>query len=97
MVGAARRFGDVAAWSAKALESQARAGRLMIPGWHLTGDQVSDDPILVRAKLQGLFVPALAEHMDELRNAYKQVRTPVTEAVLAGPAATPPPYRLVDR
>ena len=79
LVGGARRFGDVAACSAKALESQARSGRILIAGRHLTGDQVSDDPILVRAKLQGLLVPALPEHVEDLRVAYKQVRETVVD------------------
>ena len=89
LVGGARRFVDVAACSAKALDVQARSGRVMIPGRDLTGDQVSDDPILVRAKLQGLLVPALTEHVEDLRGAYGQVRAMVSEAVQAGPAATP--------
>jgi len=59
----------------------------LIAGRHLTGDQVSDDQILVRAKLQGLLVPALPEHVEDLRVGYKQVREIVTEDPVPQPAA----------
>ena len=74
LVGSARRFGDVAAWNRKTLATEASSRRLLIPGRHLTGNQVSDDLTLVKAKLQGLLVPVLAEHVDAAQAAYVLVR-----------------------
>ena len=70
LIGSARRFGDVAAWNRKALKTEASGGRLLIPGRHLTGNQVSDDLTLVKAKRQGLLVPALAGHLMAAQAAY---------------------------
>lgn len=74
VIGGARRFGDVAVWNLEALENQSRRGQLFVPGRFLTGNQVSDDLVLVEAKLKGRLVPALKEHVEPLRAAYEAVR-----------------------
>jgi hypothetical protein len=73
LVGGARRLSEVAPWNYWALQNQGVKGRLLVPGRHLTGDQVSDEPLLVRAKLRGLLAPALKEHMENLSGAYARV------------------------
>lgn len=93
LVGSARRFGDVAAWNRKTLDAEARSGRLLIPGRHLTGNQVSDDPTLVRAKLQGLLVPVLAEHLDGVSAAYAGV----SHAGAGSDPEVPPPLDVPRR
>jgi hypothetical protein len=74
VIGGARRFGDVAAWSLQVLDEQGRRGQLFVPGRFLTGNQVSDDLVLVEAKLKGKLAPALKEHIEPLRAAYDAAR-----------------------
>lgn len=57
MVSAAGRFGEIAVWNRDVFEAQAKNGRVYIPGRFLSGNQVSDDPLLVRAKLKDLLAP----------------------------------------
>lgn len=88
LVGGARRFADIAVWNLRTLEGQAKCGRLLIPGRHLTGNQVSDDPNLVRAKLKGLLVPVLDEHVEELRSTFGRVAETISG--VSDPLATYP-------
>jgi hypothetical protein len=94
LVGGARRFADVAVWNLRTLEGQAKCGRLLIQGKHLTGNQVSDDPNLVRAKLKGLLVPVLDEHVEELRSAFGRVAM-VTSGESSTWATSPDPTPLM--
>lgn len=71
VIGGARCFGDIAGWNLQALENQSRRGQLFVPGRFLTGNQVSDDLVLVEAKLRGRLVPALTDHIEPLRAAYE--------------------------
>jgi hypothetical protein len=47
--------------SVEALAAQGKKGRVLIPGRFLTGNQVSDVPTLVRAKLKGTLAPLQKE------------------------------------
>ena len=89
VVGGARRFGDVAVWNLQALENQNRRGQLFVPGRFLTGNQVSDDLVLVEAKLKGRLVPALKDHVEQLRVAYEAARLASCDR-LPGPDSAPP-------
>ena len=59
---------------------------MLVPGRHLTGDEVSDNPALVEAKLKGRLAPASKERLEPLRVAYAAAGL----AVLSG-SETPPP------
>jgi hypothetical protein len=72
VVGAAGRFGEIAVWNREAFEAQAKNGRVYIPGRFLSGNQVSDDPLLVRAKLKGLLAPLQKEQVKALRSSYER-------------------------
>ena len=50
--GCIRAFSDIAGWNAAVLENLNRTGQLYVAGHQLTGDQVTDDPSLVEAKIQ---------------------------------------------
>jgi hypothetical protein len=82
VVGGARSFGDIAGWNLQALDRLARSGQLLVLGRHLTGDEVSDHPVLVEAKLKGRLAPASKDRLQPLRVAY-------ASAVSAGQAAFP--------
>jgi hypothetical protein len=72
VVAAAGRFGEIAVWNREAFEAQGRKGRVVIPGRFLTGNQVSDDPLLVRAKLKGTLAPLQKEQAKALTAAYER-------------------------
>lgn len=74
VVGGARSFGDVARWNVQVLDEMARRGQVLLPGRHLTGDEVSNHPALVEVKLNGGIVPAPKQHLEPLRAAYDVVR-----------------------
>jgi hypothetical protein len=71
VVGGARGFGDVARWNLQVVDQLDRRGQLLVPGRFLTGNEVSDHPVLVEAKLKGRMGPALKERLEPLRAAYK--------------------------
>ena len=71
VVGGARGFSDVARWNLQVVDQLDRRGQLLVPGRFLTGNEVSDHPALVEAKLKGRMGPALKERLDPLRAAYE--------------------------
>lgn len=94
--GCVRAFADIAGWNAAVLEDLGQTGQLYVSGHRLTGDQVTDDPSLVAAKLQGCFVPAPAEQVRLLAHAYEAARAVAlgdprdqAEAVVPGPECAP--------
>jgi hypothetical protein len=70
VISAAGRFGEIAVWNVEAVETQGKKNRIYIPGRFLTGNQVSDEPVLVRAKLKGTLAPLQKEQVLALRSAY---------------------------
>ena len=74
VVSAAGRFGDIAVWNREAFEAQGKRGRVFTPGRFLTGNQVSDYPRLVRAKLKGTLAPVQKEQVNALTSAYEKAR-----------------------
>jgi hypothetical protein len=77
--GCVRAFTDIAGWNAAALEDLNRTGQLYVSGHRLTGDQVSDDPSLVDAKVHGSFILAPAQQVQPLAQAYAAVRAGAPE------------------
>lgn len=68
-----RAFADIAGWNDAVLENLSRTRQLYVSGHQLTGDQVTDDPSLVEAKIYGSFVPAPAQQVQPLAQAYAAV------------------------
>lgn len=91
VVGGARAFGDVARWNVQVLDDQAQHGQLLLAGRFLTGNEVSDHPAFVVAKLKGLTFPAPKEHLEPLRDAYEAARTASLDTT---PGAKEPPISL---
>jgi hypothetical protein len=71
--GSVRAFGDIGTWNGQVLHHLATSGQLFVVGFALTGDQVSDDPALVEAKLSGALVMAPHEQIRPLSQAYQAV------------------------
>jgi hypothetical protein len=91
VVSAAGRFGDIAVWNREAFEAQGKQGRVFIPGRFLTGNQVSDDPLLVKAKLIGTLAPLQKEQAKALMSAYERAVSPATSSsTVDGPSAAIP-------
>ena len=74
VLGGAGGFADVARWNRLVVDQMDRRGQLLVPGRFLTGDEVSDHPALVEAKLKGRVGPALKERLEPLRAAYETAR-----------------------
>jgi excisionase family DNA binding protein len=74
MVGPLRidkAIGEIATWNQLVVQRQAARGRVMVPGRFLSGNEVSDDPMLVRAKLKNLLAPMPPGHLQPLTEAYR--------------------------
>lgn len=71
----ATRFGEIANGNRQVLEQQVARRRVMVPGRFLTGNEVSDDPMLVRAKLKNLLAPVPAGPLQVLTEAYRSAET----------------------
>ena len=71
--GSVRAFGDIGKWNGQVLQHLETSGQLFVVGFALTGDQVSDDPALVEAKLSGALVMAPHEQICPLAQAYQTV------------------------
>ena len=69
--GSVRAFGDIGKWNGQVLQHLATSGQLFVVGFALTGDQVSDSPALVEAKLTGSLVLAPTEQVRPLAAAYR--------------------------
>ena len=91
VVSAAGRFGEIAIWNLEAFEAQGKKGRVYIPGRFLTGNQVSDEPMLVRAMLKGTLAPLQKEQVLALRSAYDaaKVASAAGGSLAPEPSATP--------
>lgn len=77
--GGVRAFTDIAGWNAAVLEKLRRTGQLYVAGYWLTGAQVTNDPSLVEAKIHGNFVPAPADRVQPLAQAYAAARASAPE------------------
>lgn len=70
LLGGVRAFADIADWNLQTLDRLGRSGQLLVPGRFLTGDELSDHPELVEAKLKGRLVSASDDRLAPLRTAY---------------------------
>ena len=74
ILGGARAFTDVARWNLEVLENLAHARRLYMPGRLLSGDEMTNDPALVQAKLKDRMTPAAQERIESLQAAYRSAQ-----------------------
>jgi hypothetical protein len=68
--GGIRSFADIARWNGAVLDRLDRAGELYVSGRTLTGEQVTDQPALVEAKLRSRLAPAPSEQIQRLVEGY---------------------------
>jgi hypothetical protein len=87
ILGGARGFTDVARWNSEVLESLADTGRLYMPGRLLSGDEVTNDPALVQAKLKNRMMPAAKENIEPLRAAYRKAQCTISHSTSRGAPA----------
>ncbi len=88
----AEHFGEIATWNQLVVERQAARGRVMVPGRFLSGNEVSDDQMLVRAKLKNLLAPVPPGHLDPLADAYRSAEAAARH--VARPALSVPELSL---
>jgi len=87
----AARFAEIASWNRQVLEQQVARGRVMVPGRFLSGNEVSDHPMLVRAKLKNLLAPLPPGHLRPLAEAYRSAETAVVRSLLKHAMSVPEP------
>lgn len=92
--GAVRLMTDVAHQNSRAFSAIARTGAIYIPARALTGDEVTDDPALVRARLEARLVRAPQSLLAEVGELYVALRTHPVPAMVS--RYTPVPARVID-
>lgn len=91
MFGGVRAFTDVARWNSAVLDHLDRTGQLYVPARLLSGDEVTDHPQLVQAKLADRLTMATRERIEPLRTAYRTAqRTATLSAWRTAPASRGP-------
>ncbi|MCZ3390037.1 MAG: hypothetical protein LH645_13205 [Actinomycetia bacterium] len=68
--GGIRSFADIAQWNAAVADRLSLAGELYVPARTLSGEQVTEQPVLVEAKLGGRLAPAPGEQVQRLVESY---------------------------
>lgn len=74
--GSLSSFAQIAGWNSTTLTALVDNGLVYATGRVLTGTEVSDDPRLVRAKLEGTLVPAPNHVLHPLVASYQRAREP---------------------
>lgn len=74
VAGGLRAFRNIAGIAADRLDQLSYTGQLYVSGRRLTGDQVTDDPNLVTAKLEGALVVAPREQAEPALDALHAAR-----------------------
>ncbi|GEA90240.1 hypothetical protein [Cellulomonas cellasea] len=92
--GGVRLMTDVAHQNSRAFSAIARTSAIYVPARSLTGDEVTDDPELVRAHLEGRLVRAPARILAEVGELYLPLRTLPVQAPVSRHA--PVAARAVD-
>ncbi len=80
--------GDIAQWNVAALEQMAGTEQLHVPARALTGDQVTDHPHLVEAKLADRLAPTPHAVVHDLAATYKAVATRTDSRLLGAGGLT---------
>jgi hypothetical protein len=91
--GAVTVMADIADSNARTFARIARTGQLHINARALTGAEITDDPDLVRAKVDGRLVPAPQPHAAAITDLYDVVR----HHPIRAPEATSSPRRGATR
>lgn len=77
---------QIAGWNSQALSQEALRGRVYTPGRRLTGEQVTDDPELVAAKLANKPVAAPDTTIAAIRERYRLAAASMPNPVGRSPA-----------
>lgn len=84
--GAVRLMTDIAHQNSRAFSAIARTSSIYIPARTLTGDEVTDDPELVRAHLEGRLVRAPQRVLAEVGELYVALRDLPAQTSVSQPA-----------
>ncbi len=85
---------EVAGHNARTFAKITRTTAVYVPGRALTGEEITDHPDLVPARLDGRLAPAPERHLDEVRRLYQDVAKPAVPGPLPWAA---PGHDAVDR
>jgi len=90
--GAVALMTEVADHNARTFATITRTSTVYVPARALTGDEITDHPELVRARLDGRLAPAPEHHLDEVDKLYQDLRShpspnPALEPALGHAAA----------
>ena len=77
---------EVADHNARTFAKITRTSTVYVPARALTGDEITDHPELVRARLDGRLAPAPERHLDEVSKLYRGLRSHPSPTAAFGPA-----------
>ena len=71
LIRACQALPDIAAWNSHVLSRLSSTGQVYLPGSSLDGNAITDDRVLVEAKLHHRLVPAPGDRASELLRQYR--------------------------
>jgi hypothetical protein len=83
--GAVALMTEIADYNARTFAKIARTSTVYVPARALTGDEITDHPELVRARLGGKLAPAPERQLEEISRLYQDLRSQ------PGPTPSPGP------
>ncbi|WP_298458214.1 hypothetical protein [uncultured Cellulomonas sp.] len=83
--GAVVLMTEVAEYNARTFAAINRTSTVYVPARTLTGDEITDHPALVQARLDGRLAPASARQLDEVGKLYQSVRSHPSPKPTQGP------------
>ncbi|WP_225753161.1 hypothetical protein [Actinotalea sp. Marseille-Q4924] len=84
--GAVAVMTEVADHNARTFAKITRTSTVYVPARALTGDEITDQPELVRARLDGRLAPAPERQLDEVDKLYQDLRNQSSHTPPRGPA-----------
>jgi hypothetical protein len=84
--GAIALMSEVADHNARTFAKITRTSTIYVPARALTGDEITDHPELVRARLDGRLAPAPERQLDEVDKLYQDLRSHPSPTPALGPA-----------
>jgi hypothetical protein len=84
--GAVALMTEVADHNARAFATITRTSTVYVPARALSGEEITDHPELVRARLDGRLAPAPERQLDEVSKLYQGLRSHPSPTTALGPA-----------
>ena len=83
--GAVALMTEIADYNARTFAKIARTSTVYVPARALTGDEITDHPELVRARLGGKLAPAPERQLEEISRLYQDLRSHPSPTPSPGP------------